>query len=272
MSDPLNTQVEGDNVQPVDTDTVADASAEAKSDATPQVETRDGKVYVDGVRVYTRDDTNRIAANAKKDAESRILQELEVDDLGKVKDVVSQLRDTGEHGLDVQSLRDAVKKREATVEELRAELNAVKTDYALRSHIGKLTETMPGAWNVDQKQAVVDLMRARDMLHMDGSSFAIRNGEDFITVDGETPDYAGAVKLVGSQLGLPFAKKGVENYDVDRKPTEQASNKGIDSAKLQSDPAYSKAYVSLRQHNRSLARDSITDAMIQKQMKTMGYK
>lgn len=270
MSEELNTPVDSDNDQPVNTDTVAEASAEAKSDTAPNVETRDGKMYIDGVRVYTRDDTNRIAANAKKEAESRILQDLEVDDLGKVKDVVSQLRDTGEQGLDVQSLRDAVKKREATVEELRAELEAVKTDYALRSHIGNLKENMPSAWNADQKQAVVDLMKARDMLHIEGNQFAIRNGDDFITTDGETPDYATAVKVVGSQLGLPFAKKGVENYDVDRKPTERASNKGIDSERLKSDAAYSKAYVSLRQHNRSLARESITDAMIQKQMKNMG--
>ncbi len=54
MSDELlsDTPVESDNVQPVDTDTEAETSVEAKSEnATPSVEVRDGKTYVDSVRV-----------------------------------------------------------------------------------------------------------------------------------------------------------------------------------------------------------------------------
>lgn len=270
MSEELNTQVESDNVQPVDTDTEAETSVEAKSEATPKVEVRDGKTYVDGVRVYSRDEVNKVGFNARKEVETKILQELEVDSLDKVKSVVSQLRDTGEEGLDVQSLRDAVKKREQTVEELRAELEAVKTDYALRSHIGNLKDNMPSAWNAEQKQAVVDLMKARDMLHISGDTFAIRNGDSFITTDGETPDYAQAVKVVGSQLGLPFAKKGVETYDTDRKPMESSSTKTVDESRVKSDTAYRNAYVQIRSQNRSLARTDITDAMIKQQMKKNG--
>lgn len=267
-----DTQVESDNIQPVDTDTEAETSVEAKSEnATPQVEVREGKMYVDGVRVYSREDTNRIAANAKRDVESKILQDLEVDSFDKVKSVVSQLRDTESEGLDVQSLRDAVKKREQTVEELRAELDAVKTDYALRNHLSTLKDNMPQAWSADQKQAVVDLMKARDMLHIQDGNFHIRNGEDFITTDGETPDYAGAVKLVGTNLGLPFAKKGVENYDAERRPTESSdAKKGLDEGRVKADPVYRNAYIKLRDGNRSLARNQITDAMVKQQMKKMG--
>lgn len=267
-----DTQVESDNIQPVDTDTEAETSVEAKSEnATPQVEVREGKMYVDGVRVYSREDTNRIAANAKRDVESKILQDLEVDSFDKVKSVVSQLRDTESEGLDVQSLRDAVKKREQTVEELRAELDAVKTDYALRNHLSTLRDNMPQAWSADQKQAVVDLMKARDMLHIQDGNFHIRNGEEFITTDGETPDYAGAVKLVGTNLGLPFAKKGVENYDAERRPTESSdAKKGLDEGRVKADPVYRNAYIKLRDGNRSLARNQITDAMVKQQMKKMG--
>lgn len=267
-----DTQVESDNIQPVDTDTEAETSVEAKSEnATPQVEVREGKMYVDGVRVYSREDTNRIAANAKRDVESKILQDLEVESFDKVKSVVSQLRDTESEGLDVQSLRDAVKKREQTVEELRAELDAVKTDYALRNHLSTLKDNMPQAWSADQKQAVVDLMKARDMLHIQDGNFHIRNGEEFITTDGETPDYAGAVKLVGTNLGLPFAKKGVENYDAERRPTESSdAKKGLDEGRVKADPVYRNAYIKLRDGNRSLARNQITDAMVKQQMKKMG--
>ena len=67
-----DTLVAGENVQPVATETEATTDlVEQNSDdkvttATPAVEIRDGKMFVDGVRVYTRDDTNKIAANATK--------------------------------------------------------------------------------------------------------------------------------------------------------------------------------------------------------------
>ena len=275
MSDDItiDTPVAGENVQTANTDAEAETKVEAKSEtkASTGVELRDGKMYVDGVRVYTRDDTNRIAANAKKDAESRILSDLEVESFDKVKSVVSQLRDAPEgESLNVQSLKDAVKKREQTVEELRAELQSVKTDYALKSHIGTLKDSMPTAWNSDQKSAVVDLMKARNMLHLEGDVFAIKSGEDYLTVDGETPDYASAVKVVGQTLGLPFAKKGNSVIDVDKTPAGESSSKAIDMTKVNSDAAYRAAYVSLRQQNATLPRDQITNKMVLDQIKRTG--
>ena len=275
MSDDItmDTSVADDNVQTANTDAEAETKVEAKSETKDStgVELRDGKMYVDGVRVYTRDDTNRIAANAKKDAESRILSDLEVESFDKVKSVVSQLRDAPEgESLNVQSLKDAVKKREQTVEELRAELQSVKTDYALKSHIGTLKDSMPTAWNSDQKSAVVDLMKARNMLHLEGDVFAIKSGEDYLTVDGETPDYASAVKVVGQTLGLPFAKKGNSVIDVDKTPAGESSSKAIDMTKVNSDAAYRAAYVNLRQQNATLPRDQITNKMVLDQIKRTG--
>ena len=275
MSDDItmDTSVADDNVQTANTDAEAETKVEAKSEtkASTGVEVRDGKMFVDGVRVYTRDDTNRIAANAKKDAESRILSDLEVESFDKVKSVVSQLRDAPEgESLNVQSLKDAVKKREQTVEELRAELQSVKTDYALKSHIGSLKDSMPTAWNSDQKSAVVDLMKARNMLHLEGDVFAIKSGEDYLTVDGETPDYASAVKVVGQTLGLPFAKKGNSVIDVDKTPAGESSNKALDMTKVNSDSAYRAAYVSIRQQNATLPRDQITNKMVLDQIKRTG--
>lgn len=278
MSDEItnDTLVAGENVQPV-TETEADTSVSAKSETdvaettTSNVEHKDGKLFVDGVRVYTRDDTNRIAAKAKDEATSRLLGELEVDSLDQVKTVVNQLRNTNTaegESLNVDSLRDAVKKKEQTVEELRAELNSVKTNFALREHLGTLKDNMPTSWNTDQKQAVVDLMKARDMLHLDGEQFAIKNGEDYFTTDGETPDYKSAVEVVGKTLGLPFAKKGVATFDADKQPAVSA-NKGIDEARVKSDPAYRAAYVNVRTLNSNLGRGEISDKMITDQMKRL---
>jgi len=60
MSEDITTDtlVAGENVQPVGTDTEAEAVAEAKSESVeaqkaPAVEMRDGKMFVNGVRVYT---------------------------------------------------------------------------------------------------------------------------------------------------------------------------------------------------------------------------
>ena len=277
MSDEItnDTLVAGENVQPV-TETEADTTVSAKSETdvaettTSNVEHKDGKLFVDGVRVYTRDDTNRIAAKAKDEATSRLLGELEVDSLDQVKTVVNQLRTTTGEGesLNVDSLRDAVKKKEQTVEELRAELNSVKTNFALKEHLGTLKDNMPTSWNMDQKQAVVDLMKARDMLHLDGEQFAIKNGEDYITTDGETPDYKSAVEVVGKTLGLPFAKKGVATFDADKQPAV-TTNKGIDEARVKSDPAYRAAYVNVRSMNSNLGRGEISDKMITEQMKRL---
>lgn len=273
MSEQLdNTLVAGENVQPVTTETDADnaGTSEKTANAVPTVEQRDGKLFVDGVRVYTRDDTNRIAANAKKEVESRILNDLEVDSFDQVKTVVSQLRSVSddEPTLNVASLRDAVKKKEQTVEELRAELQRVKTDMVLKDHLANLNSAMPGQWSAEQRSAVVDLMRARNMLHLEGDTFAIRNGDTFFTdSSGESPDYAAAVMHIGKTLGLPIAKQGVAIFDAPDKITDDAKTvKSLDQSRLQSDAAYRNAYVQVRNRDKSLAHSDVTDAMVRKQM------
>ena len=274
MSEEITTDtlVAGENVQPVGTDTEADTQVEVKSETVdapkaPAVEMRDGKMFVDGVRVYTRDDTNKIAANAKRDAESRILEDLQVDSFDKVKSVVTQLQtaDPEQDSLNINSLRDAVKKREQTVEELRAELQSVKTEYALREHVSTLRDNMPSSWDANQKQAVVDLMKARDMLHYQDGTFAIKSGDEFLTTDGETPDYKSAVETIGKTLGLPFAKKGIDTFDSDKQPSKSTEVKAIDDNRLKTDPLYRKAYVDLRDKQR-LSRGQITDALIKQTM------
>jgi len=255
MSDDIvinDSLIAGENVQSV-TETGVEAKAETTSEEkattkTPNVEVKDGKTFVDGNRVYSRDETNIIASKAKRDVETKLLNDLEVESFDKVKQVVSELRNTdiADNSLNVQGLRDAVAKREQTVEELRAELTAVKTDYALREHVSTLKDNMPSQWKAEQKSAVVDLMTARNMLQMEGDTFAIKNGEDFITTDGETPDYKTAVEVVGKTLGLPFAKKGVESFDADKQPSKaQESGKPIDEL-IKHNPQLRNAYVKLR--------------------------
>ena len=268
----IDTPVAGETVQPVNTDTEVQ-SQDQKSDvvdtpSSPKVEMRDSKMYVDGVRVYSRDDTNRIAANAKKDVESRILNDLDVDSIDQVKQVVTELRNVSpeSNSLDVEALRSAVQKREATVEELKAELSKVKTDYAVKEHVSTLKDNMPTSWKPEQRDAVVDLMKARNMLLVEGETFAIKNGDDYLTVDGEKPDYKTAVEVVGKSLGLPFAKKGVDTFDADRTPQDVSSNSGVNESRLKSDREYNAAYVQVRNANKSLPRDKVTDAMVKKHM------
>lgn len=277
MSEALNdTLVAGENVQPVTTDTDADTAVNSDSKAapkTPSVELRDGKMFVDGVRVYSREDTNRIAANAKKEVESRILDDLEVDSFDQVKTVVKQLRTVSdeEPNLNVASLRDAVKKKEQTVEELKAELARVKTDMVLKEHLVNLNTAMPAGWTQEQRSAVVDLMKARNMLHLEGDTFAIRNGDSFFTDEsGERPDYTAAVMSLGKTLGLPIAKQGVAIFDTPDKVVDDAKAiKGLDSKRMQNDAAYRNAYVQVRNRDKNLAHGDVTDAMVRKQME--GY-
>ena len=279
----VGTPVAGENVQPVGTDAeVTESSQEQpveKSETSakaPKVETRDGKVYIDNTRHYDRDHVNAMMANAKREAETKLLNDLEVDSFDQVKKVVTELRSAGEdNNLNVSALRDAVKKKEQTVEELRAELTKVKTDYALKEHIGTLKDSMPANWNADQKSAVVDLMRARDMLHIQDDQFFIKNGEDFLLDEsGERPNYSEAVTLVGKSLGLPFAKKGVDTFDVDAKPSQTNKATVVDQNKLKSDSSYRDAYVHIRNNNRNLSRDQITDQMVRKQIekRTASFK
>ena len=146
-----------DTANPVD-NVEQSATTDTKSEnTTPAVEIRDGKTFVDGVRMYSRDDTNRIAANAKNEVEKNILKDLNVDSIDSVKQVVSTLQTVSpEEGqsLNVDSLRDAVKKREATVEELKGQVNSLKTELLLKDHMGKLQSAMPSNWNAEQQNAV----------------------------------------------------------------------------------------------------------------------
>jgi len=139
----------------------------------------------------------------------------------------------------------------------------------LKDHMSKLTTAMPSNWNADQRNAVVDLMKARNMLAVEGDTFAIRNGEDFLTTDGETPDYGAAVEVVGKSLGLSFGKKGVDLQYGDTNSANPNANKPLDDAKLNSDAEYRSAYMQLRKYQPGLGRDNITDAMVKSQLKKM---
>ena len=176
-----------DSANPVSTE--QSAPTEIKSEnTTPSVEIRDGKTYVNGIRQYSRDDVNKISANAKHEVERNILNDLNVDSIDQVKSVVSTLQEVNPNegdGLNVESLRDAVKKREATVEELKSQVNSLKTDLMLKDHMGELHNAMPTNWTPEQRKSVVTLMKAEGMLAVEGDTFAIRNGSDFLTTDGE---------------------------------------------------------------------------------------
>ena len=276
MDQVQETAVQPDNVESVtDSGKAVDDVTVSKSEksTTPSVEIKDGKMFVDGTRVYTRDDTNKIAANAKRDAESRFLQDLNVDSIDSVKSVVQTLQEStptseGEgQSLNVNALRDAVKKREATVEELQTQVKNLKTDLLLKDHMGQLQSAMPSTWNADQKTAVIDLMKARNMMAVEGDTFALRNGNDFLTVDGETPDYNGAVELVGKSLGLNFGKKGVDlQYGETNTQGNERSVKALDVKRLETDAEYRAGYTTLKRHNMGLGRADITHNMVMKQM------
>ena len=152
-ADSTNTVEHTDQSVPVtDSADNVDNSNTVKSEkkATPSVEVKDGKLFVDGNRVYSRDDVNKIGANARKEVESKLIQDLNVDSIDSVRGVVKALQDSSpsEEGssLNVESLRDAVKKREATVEELKQQVNTLKTDLLLRDHMGQLNSAMPSNW------------------------------------------------------------------------------------------------------------------------------
>jgi hypothetical protein len=269
-----NTPVAGVNTQPLHTDSdvgditpVESETATVEKSSVPTVENRDGKLFVDGVRVFTRDDTNRIAAKAKTEVESNLLKELNVDSLKQVKTVVNQLQtaniDESEGNLNVNALRDAVKKREQTVEELRNELHEVKTQAVMTNHLSKLQNEMPTSWANEQKAAVIDLMKARNMFAVEGDTFQLRNGDDYITTDGETPDYKSAVEMVGKNLGLPFAKKGASVVDADGGSSSVTKGKSaVNDALISSDPEYRSAYLNIREQNKTLMKSDITDTMV----------
>ena len=257
-----------DTANPVDN--VQTESSDTKSDknTAPSVEIRDGKTFVNGVRVYTRDDTNRIASNAKHEVENKLIQDLNVDSIDSVKKVVRTLQETSkdESGtLNVESLRAAVKKREATVEELQNQVKNLKTDLLLKDHMGNLQSAMPGNWTPEQRTAVVDLMKARNMLAVEGDTFAIRNGNDYLTTDGETPDYKAAVNTVGQSLGLNFGKQGVDLQLGETNPTPPTKQVAVDDNKINSNAEYRAAYMRIRKYQKK-GKEAITDAMVKAEM------
>lgn len=278
MDNTIDTEVLSDNVAPVtDTESVNDLKSEQNSTQSTgtinnsnQPEYREGKWYLDQKRFYTRDETNMVAKQAEDRARQSIMKELDVDDLGQIKTVVNELRSVNsEEGqsLNVKALKDAVTKKEQTLAELQTQVTSLKTELVLKDHIGKLTGAMPSNWSADQSQAVIDLMNARNMIAVEGDTFALRDGDSFMTVDGETPDYNAAVEKIGKQLNFSFGKKGVDVAYGETDTGGQMTAKAIDETRLNSDASYRRAYMSIREFNRSLTREQITDGMIKKKMK-----
>jgi hypothetical protein len=276
MDNSHDTGVQTENIAPV-TDTATSYDVKSEETSTQKAETtnnsnqpeyRDGKWYLNDKRFYTRDETNIVAKQAEDRARQSIMKELDVDDLSQVKNVVNELRSVNsEEGqsLNIKALKDAVMKKEQSLEELQSQVKTLKTELVLKDHIGKLTSAMPSNWTADQNQAVIDLMNARNMIAVEGETFALRDGDNFLTVDGETPDYSAAVERIGKQLNFSFGKKGV---DVAYGETDTGSStpKGVDETRLKSDASYRRAYMQIRDYNKNLARDQITDGMIKKKM------
>jgi len=251
-------------------------STDTKSENTaPSVEMKEGKLFIDGIRHYTRDDVSKISANAKHEVQKNILTELNVDSIDQVKQVVSTLQEVSPDegtSLNVDSLRDAVKKREATVEELKQQVTSLKTDLMLKDHMSQLQNAMPNTWTPTQRDSVIKLMKADGMLAVEGDTFAIRNGSDFLTTDGETPDYAKAIEIVGKdKLGLSFGKKGVDIQYGETTATSQSGAKApVDDVKLTDNTDYRSAYMRIRQYQPTLSRSQITDSMVKAELKSMG--
>lgn len=267
-----NTEVQTDQTAPVtDTENVELTKSETTE---PKLERKDGKMYVEGVgRVYTRDDTSKIAANAKNEAVNGLLRELDVDSLDQVRDVISTLKSHGEEGegnsLDVRALKQTVAKREATLEELTAQVGSLKNELLLKDHIGNLNTAMPGSWTPDQKTAVLDLMKARDMFAVEGDQFQLRNGNEYLTVDGERPDYASAVDVIAKTLGLNTGKRGVDVVKVDgSESVDNRTVKPLDETRLKTDAEYRAAYMNLRQYSNA-SRIDISHNMVSKQLDKM---
>ena len=241
------------------------------SSDTPTVEIKEGKTFVNGVRMFSRAEKDAVAKIASRDVEQNILNDLGVDNLQSVKQVVKQLQTANidsESGssLDLNALKQSVAKKEQTVAELKAELESVKSQYVVDRHVSNLKDAMPSAWSPEQKSSVVKLMQADNMFKIEGESFHIVDGEDFLTTDDGLPNYNVAVEKMGKTLGLPFAKKGVATVDADSTPVDNKSTRGLNEERVKTDPRYRDAYVAIRNKNVGLARESITNKMIEDQM------
>ena len=270
MSEDNTTVVDTGESQTVpETATQSEESISVSSNAKPEVEMRDGRVFVDGQRMFTKAEKDAIAKTTTREVEQRLIQELGVDNLSSVKQVVKELQTAniteGESSLDVSALKSAVAKKEQTVAELKAELEGVKSQYVLDAHVGKLKDAMPSAWTPEQRNSVVKLMNADNMFKVEGQSFHIANGEDFFTTDEGQPNYTAAVEKVGKDLGLQFSKKGVATVDAQSTPVSSRS-KEIDQGRMKTDPQYRDAYVNLRSQRIGLGQSSITNKMVETHM------
>ena len=271
MSDDNNTTVvdTGESQTVPETVTQSEESISVSSNAKPEVEERDGKFFINGQRMFSKAEKDAIAKTTTREVEQRLIAELGVDNLSSVKQVVRELQSAniteGESSLDITALRNTVAKKEQTVAELKAELEGVKAQYVLDDHVGKLKDAMPSAWTPEQRNSVVRLMKADGMFKVEGQSFHIVDGEDFITTDEGKPNYTAAVEKVGRDLGLQFSKKGVATVDAQSVPVSARSGK-IDESRMKSEPQYRDAYVALRSKNMSLSRDTVTNKMIEAQM------
>ena len=233
MSETDNTVVDtGEESQTVtETEGKVEDTISVSSD-TPTVEIKEGKTFVNGVRMFSRAEKDAVAKIASRDVEQNILNDLGVDNLQSVKQVVKQLQTANfdsESGssLDLNALKQSVAKKEQTVAELKAELESVKSQYVVDRHVSNLKDAMPSAWSPEQKSSVVKLMQADNMFKIEGESFHIVDGEDFLTTDDGLPNYNVAVEKMGKTLGLPFAKKGVATVDADSTPVDQKSNRSL---------------------------------------------
>lgn len=237
--------------------TAEDKVAET-TQATPVVETRDGKIFVDGVRVYQRDETNKIAANAKQEALKSILQELEIDDINQVKTLVKSVRESSTEGnntLNIEQLKDLAKRREQTVEELQQQLSSLQRTLVEKDHITQLMNAMPQAWDNGQKQIALKLMKADDMIVIEGDKFAIKNGDTYFTQDGETPDYKGAVEFIAKQLKFPIGKQGVEVPTMDRSVSVDEKDTAVFDPLSNTDKQLNSAYVRLKSQQQNVLRN-----------------
>lgn len=275
MSDTDNTAVEAGETQTVaETEATSETKVEdtiSVSSDTPTVEIKDGKTFVNGVRMFSRAEKDAVAKIASREAEQSFMNELGVEDLNSVKQVVRELQTAnidseGSNSLDLNALKSAVAKKEQTVAELQAELSAVKSQYVLDRHVSSLKDAMPSQWSSDQKQSVVKLMQADNMFRIEGESFHIVDGDDFLATDEGLPNYNLAVEKMGKTLGLPFAKKGVTTVDADSVPKDGRTKAGIDESRIKSDPRYRDAYVTLRTKQQGLNRDQLTNKMVEDQM------
>lgn len=161
--------------------------------------------------------------------------------------------------MDVQSLRDAVKKKEQSLDELQNTVTALKTELVMKDHMSNLQNAMPTEWAGEQRAAVIDLMKARGMMQIQDETFVIKDGDNFLTTDGDTPDYRTAVESIGKTIGLPFAKKGIDAVSTDSgQAVDKSTRKSVDESRLKSDNKYRSAWVGYRNANPSLGMAQVT--------------